>query len=171
MIIISDIDGTACPSIFKNDGSQDQQSPAFQAELLAVPLLPWIVDLDAKPFKQARFVYFVTGRGEHLNKITASWIHDKFGLKAKTFTIMNIGFTTYQQYVVDKNAKLDSIIERCVKGRTSPFEPVHVIEDDKNILDHLVTVIKDMAGIIVHAVKDGKHSIVYPEQPTRRGGT
>jgi hypothetical protein len=74
MIIISGIDGTLCTSIFKNDGTQDQDSPEFQAELLAVPLLPWVKVSGIKVFKQARVVILVTGRGVHLNGMTTTWL-------------------------------------------------------------------------------------------------
>ncbi len=104
MIIISAIDGTLCPSIFRSDGGQDQSSPAFQAELLAVPVLPWVKERGIKVFKQARVVILVTGRCVHLNGMTTTWIVLNIGITV--FRIINVGFATHPQYIEAKEALL-----------------------------------------------------------------
>lgn len=160
MIIISDIDGSLCRSIFANDGSQDQEDPAFQRQLLELPILPWLVHLPPV-FQNATCVIFVTGRGVHLNNITATWITDRLGIHR--FTIVNAGFTTYDQYIKDKEVMLAEAIAQSIKARASRGECIHLIEDDPAILAWLVDVVAPgLDGIIVHQVKNGIHSIAYP---------
>lgn len=159
-IIISDIDGTLCTSIFTNDGSQDQFDPSFHQALLDLPLLPWVIEKGLKAFQNARCVIFVTGRGIHLNCITATWILDKLGIHS--FRMVNCTFTNYSQHVRDKKAYLQETIDQCIKARIRRYEPIHVLEDDPAVLEYLVDIAPGYDGIIIHSIQEGKHSITYP---------
>jgi len=159
MIVISDIDGTVCLSIFKNDGSQDQHSSGFQKALFDVPIMAWVINV-IKVFQQARAVIFITGRGVHLNTITTMWVSKNLGIN--DFRIVNVGFENYQQYLTDKKARLDDAITECVACRLAPLEMIHVLEDDPAILDWLVAKAPELDAFMVHAIKDGKHRIAFP---------
>lgn len=160
MIIISGIDGILCPSIFANDRSQDQQSPEFLQQLLAAPVLPWVTEAVSQKFRSARIVIFITGRGVHLNDITATWLRERLGIHS--FRIANVNFTTNEQHVNDKIARLEEAISQCAREHASRYECIHVLEDIPAILDWLVGVAADMGIIMVHAIRDGEHQVIYP---------
>jgi len=160
MIIISGIDGVLCPSIFTNDGSQDEESPEFQAQLLAVPLLPWVTVSLPNMYQKARIVIFVTRRGVHLNNITTTWVAER--LHIHSFRIVNLGFTASHQYFDERRAFFDEAINQCMKARETFNENIHVLEEDPAILDYIVEMAKCLAGVVVYAIRDGELCIEYP---------
>jgi len=160
-ITISDLDGSLLESIFLNDGSQDQESAEFQDVLLAVPAFPWVNKYKIKLFQQARVVMFVTGRGIHLNPVTTTWIAEN--LEIKEFQIINVRFTTYKQYIEEKETAIDKIIDEYAQKRESPTEHIHIIEDDPKIIKWLIMHARCIEGIEVHAIlENGNHSIAFP---------
>ena len=167
MILIADIDGSLVQSIWANDGSSDQHDPAFQAALLALPALDWVLERGLHVFQQARDVMFVTGRGTCINDLTRQWVERELGIHEAR--IINVEFVNYQQYVADKEAAFDECIQQCIRGRESPLEMIHVIEDDPILIEFLAAMASDLDAVMIHAInKAGEHSIRYPAKPVRQ---
>jgi hypothetical protein len=158
MIIISDIDGSLCESIFDNTAARATVSPAFTERLLSLPLLDWV---DPATFREATLVVFVTGRGIPLNPVTATWIQARLGIHS--FQVVNVPFTSHAEYVSDKKRMLGGVLGELTAIAKVVHERVDVIEDDPSVLPYLVKEARNApVPVFVHAVRDGERSFAYP---------
>ncbi|MFX0100341.1 MAG: hypothetical protein ACFFCS_12235 [Candidatus Hodarchaeota archaeon] len=150
-IVISDIDGTIVPNLYRNPDYSGKPTLLNSAFGKLNPY-PWVS--SSTWFKDSNEIYLVSGRKFRHGEVTVDWTKQHLGLK--DFVVRLVGYKDKEQYVKDKTQAVLQVIHSVMERHKDQPPRIMFIEDDLDVIHEVCQATLDIGlNLEFYRVTDG----------------